>query len=124
MPSREDVDAFVAQVLRGEFVEAIQDWYAEDAETRENQGPAKVGRAALIQGETELLARTLSARAELLSPPLVNGDQAALHWRFTFEGRGGTRVMEEIALQTWKDGRIWRERFFYDPAQAATPASA
>src|SRR5689334_6208707 len=112
MPSRESVDAFVAQVLDGQFVAAIRDWYAEDAETRENQGPPKVGRETLIAGEQALLDRTSGgAKAELLSPPLVSGDRVALHWRFTFQGRSGARVMEEIAWQTWRGEKIWREQF-------------
>ena len=121
MPSRETVEAFVAQVLRGEYVEAIADWYAEDASMQENQEPPRVGREVLMAGEAAMLERTTKAVAELLSPPAVSGDQVALHWRFTFtfKGRGTVVSLEEIAWQTWKGDRIWRERFFYDPATVA-----
>lgn len=37
MPSRETVDAFVAQVVSGDHVGAIRDWYADDATMQENQ---------------------------------------------------------------------------------------
>ena len=121
MPSRQSVEAFVAQVLGGDHVNAIRDWYAEDASMQENQDAPRVGREALMAGEAEMLARAAKVETELLSPPLVNGDLVALHWRFTFtsRGRGTVRSFEEIAWQTWRGDKVWREQFFYDPAQRA-----
>jgi hypothetical protein len=34
---------------------------------------------------------------------------------------GATRVMDELALQTWDGDRIAAERFYYDPAQIRLP---
>ena len=119
MPSRETVEAFIAEVIGGRYLEAIGDWYAEDASMQENQAPPRVGREALLAGEAETLRRSEKAVAELVSPPAVSGDHVAIHWRFTFtsKGRGSVVSFEEIAWQTWKGDRIWREQFFYDPAQ-------
>jgi hypothetical protein len=74
-----------------------------------------------MAGEAAMLERVASVVTELMAPPLVHGDQVAIHWRFTFtfKGRGSVRVFEEVAWQTWKGDRIWRERFFYDPATTA-----
>ncbi|MBL8769878.1 MAG: nuclear transport factor 2 family protein [Phenylobacterium sp.] len=118
MPTRETVDAFVAQVLRGEHVEAIRDWYAEDASMQENQQPPRAGRETLMAGEARTLARVAAVKTELLAPPLVDGDRVAIHWRFTFTSKAGEdRSFEEIALQTWRGDKVWREVFWYDPAQ-------
>jgi hypothetical protein len=121
MPTLATVEAFIAQVVGGDHVGAIRDWYAEDASMQENAEPPRVGRELLIAGEAAMLERVAKVETELLSPPTVNGDQVGLHWRFTFtfKGRGSVRVIEEIAWQTWKGDKIWRERFFYDPATAA-----
>jgi len=121
MPDRATVETFIAQVLSGDHVGAIRDWYADDASMQENQGEPRVGREVLMAGEAEMLSRTTKVVTELLAPPLVAGDRVAIHWRFTFtfKGRGSVRVIEEIAWQTWKGDKIWRERFFYDPATAA-----
>jgi hypothetical protein len=119
MPSRAAVEAFVAQVLRGDHVGAIADWYAEDASMQENLEPPRVGRETLIAGEKAMLARAATVKTELLAPPVVDGERVAIHWRFTFTShKGAVRSLEEIAWQTWRDGKIWRETFFYDPAQA------
>lgn len=120
MPSRETVEAFVAQVLSGDHVEAIRDWYAEDASMQENQDAPRVGREALMEGERQVLARVQSMETELVAPPLVQGDHVAIRWRFTSTSRRGTvRVLEEVAWQEWRGDRIWRETFFYDPKQMA-----
>ena len=125
MPARATVDAFVAQVLSGDHVGAIRDWYADDASMQENQEAPRVGRETLMAGEAEMLARVASVKTELLAPPLVDGDRVAIHWRFTFTSRkGAARSFEEIALQTWRGDRIWREVFWYDPAQTNVAAAA
>ena len=118
MPARETVEAFVAQVLAGEHVEAIRDWYAEDASMQENQDAPRVGREALMEGERQMLARVAKVETQLLSPVIVEGDRVAIHWRFTFTSpKGSVRSFEEIAWQEWRGEKVWREVFFYDPAQ-------
>src|SRR5262245_36160529 len=120
MPSRAAVEAFVAQVLREEHVEAIRDWYAEDASMQENQDAPRVGRQVLMEGEAATLARVASMKTELLAPPAIDGDRVAIHWRFTSTSHKGTvRSFEEIAWQEWRDDKILREVFFYDPRQMA-----
>ena len=118
MPSRETVDAFVAQVVTGDHVEAIRDWYADDASMQENQDPPRVGRELLMAGEAQILARQASVVTELLAPPMVEGDRVEIHCLFTFTSKKGhTNSFEEIAWQTWRGDKIWREVFFYDPGQ-------
>jgi ketosteroid isomerase-like protein len=121
MPTREAVEAFVAQVVSGDHVGAIADWYADDASMQENHEPPRVGRAILMEGERQTLARVAKVETEVLSPVMVDGERVAIHWRFTFTSpKGKVRRFEEIAWQTWRDGKVWREVFFYDPAQMQT----
>ena len=118
MPSRETVDAFIAQVLTGDHVEAIRDWYAEDASMQENQAEPRVGRELLMAGEQKTMDRVAGVKTELLAPPLVDGDRVAIRWRFTFTNKdGSTRTIEEVAFQAWAGDKVQRETFFYDPAQ-------
>jgi len=118
MPTRVAVDAFIDQVLAGDFVGAIECWYAEDATIQENQGRPRGGRGVLIAGERRTLSGVVSAGAELLGPPLIDGNHVAIRWRFTFvRPDGSRRVMEEVAWQRWRGDRIVEEIFFYDPAQ-------
>jgi hypothetical protein len=116
--ARETVDAFIAHVLSEDHVGAIRDWYADDAWMQENQEPPRVGRDVLMAHEAASLARVAGVESELLGGPMIDGDQVAIRWRFTFTTRSGRKLaMEEVAWQTWKDGKIQTETFFYDPKQ-------
>ena len=119
MPNREVVDAFIAQVLSGDHVGAIRDWYAEEAWMQENQNAPRVGRTLLMEQEAATLARMERVDTELLAPPLIDGDRAVIRWRFTFAPKGGGKgfTMEEVAWQTWRGDKIVAETFFYDPKQ-------
>lgn len=118
MPTRETVEAFIADVMSEDHVGAIERWYAEGASMQENQAAPRVGREVLMAGERRTLSRVAGVKTERLGGPLIEGDQAAIRWRFTFTLPDGTqRSQEEVAWQTWRDDKIWRETFFYDPAQ-------
>lgn len=120
MPSLASVEAFVKDVLSNDHVGAIERWYAPDASMQENQGQPRIGRDLLMEGERRTLAGVAGVETELMAPPAIAGDHAAIRWRFTFTGRDGARfVIEEVAWQLWRDDKIWRETFFYDPAQRA-----
>ena len=118
MPSRERVQAFVAVVEAGRFVEAIEAFYTEAATMQENQQPPRGPRAALVEGEKKTLAAHNEARTLPGSTFVVDGDRVAIRWTFEFTRRDGKRFrMEELALQRWRGDRIAEERFFYDPEQ-------
>ncbi|MFZ2031219.1 MAG: nuclear transport factor 2 family protein [Vitreimonas sp.] len=120
MPTHEMVDAFVAHVVSGDHVGAIRDWYAEDASMQENQSEPRRGRAILMAHEANALARSKRVDTELLAPPIIDGDRVVIRWRFTFiprEDGAQPRSMEELAWQTWRNGKIRSETFFYDPKQ-------
>jgi len=119
MPSRHTVEAFIAQVVSGDHLGAVRDWYHDDAWTQENQAaPIQGGQAALMKREAAMMERTQSVRTELLGGPLIEGEQVAIRWRFTFAFKdGGKLQQEEIAWQTWRGEKIAAETFFYDPAQ-------
>ena len=118
MPSRERVEALIAMVEQGKYVEAIEAFYTEDASMQENNEPPRIGREKLIEGERRMLAAHKEARTQPGSTFLLEGDRAMIHWVFVFTRRDGTSFrMEELAEQRWRGDRIVEERFFYDPAQ-------
>jgi hypothetical protein len=47
---------------------------------------------------------------------LIDGDRSMVEMHLDATTRDGYRIhIEEVGLQTWKDGRIIHERYFYDP---------
>lgn len=126
MPSRALVEAFVAQVVGGDHVGAIRDWYHHDAWMQENQAPPrKGGREALMGQEAAMLARSENVVTELLGGPVIEGDTVAIRWRFSFRFKDGSALrLEEVAWQAWRGDKIATETFFYDPGQRTQSGSS
>lgn len=118
MPSREVLEAFVAAVESGDHAGAIARFYTEDASMQENLNPPRQGRDALVAHEQKVLDRAKEVRTTCVRPVLVDGDTVVIHWIFEFEFKDGSkRRIEELAHQTWRGDKVWRERFYYDPSQ-------
>ncbi|HWD26465.1 MAG TPA: nuclear transport factor 2 family protein [Rhizomicrobium sp.] len=118
MPNRDVVDGFVALVESGDYVGALERYYAEDASIQENNEPPRVGRDVLVASERMVMAGFKSIAAKRAGPVLIDGDQVAIRWSFVFERQdGATFTLDEIAWQRWHGGRIAEEKFFYDPKQ-------
>ncbi|HEX4742354.1 MAG TPA: nuclear transport factor 2 family protein [Caulobacteraceae bacterium] len=126
MPSRSLVEAFVAQVVGGDHVGAIRDWYRDDAWMQENQAPPREGgREALMSREAAFLAACEQVHTELVGGPAIEGDTVAIRWRFTFRLKDGSTLrQEEVAWQTWRGDKIATETFFYDPGQNTRSGSS
>lgn len=126
MPSPETLARFVQRVEQNAHVQAIEEFYADDASMQENTQPPRVGKAALIENERRAMARARSVHSQCVGPVFVHGERVVIRWRFRFEGLDGSvRELEELAYQEWRGEQILREQFFYDPAQfAPRPASA
>lgn len=56
MPSRDRVQALIALVERGKYVEALQQFYAADATMQENNQPPRGGLEQLIKHEQGVIA--------------------------------------------------------------------
>lgn len=118
MPDRSRVEALIAAVVRGDYVQAIADFYHPEASMQENHQPPREGRKALMENEEKIL-KAMRIRAHPVDTCLIDGDRVVIHWTFDMTDQAGaTRRLEELALQHWRGDRIERERFFYDPASA------
>jgi ketosteroid isomerase-like protein len=116
MPSRTRLEEFIAAVESGDHAGAIERFYTEDASMQENTAPPRVGRDLLVAHERAVLSRMSNVESKCVSS-IVEGDRVAIHWNFVLtEKNGKMRRFDEVALQEWRGERIFRERFFYDPA--------
>ena len=112
-------------VEAGEFVEAMEMYYADDATMQENNEPPRVGLPSLIAHERRVLATAGRSKARCLTPPVIDGNTVVLHWEFVFASPTGATIrLEELAFQTWRGDRLVTERFLYDPRQMRPALSA
>ncbi|MFN0160599.1 MAG: nuclear transport factor 2 family protein [Burkholderiales bacterium] len=118
MPAIARVEAFIAMVESGQHAEAIEDFYHPEASMQENLGPPRQGRDALVARERKMLEGVAEVRSHKVGPVFVSGDTVVINWVFDFVMRSGRSfTLDEVAWQIWRDDRILRERFYYDPGQ-------
>ena len=112
--TRERVEALIALAEQNKFLEAIQEFYAEDATMQENNQPPRAGLPALLENERRVLASLKEIRVNRAASFLVDGDRAAINWVYHFiDIRGRDIHRNEMAYQVWRNGKIVSERFFY-----------
>ncbi len=119
MPNRERVATLVALVEEGMLIDALHEFYAEDAQSQDNQDPPLQGRQRLIANAQHLLrsVRGLRVRA---ADWMLDGDRTRIRWIYEFTGHDGRRHrQEEVARQRWRGDRIVEEHTQYEPAAAA-----
>jgi hypothetical protein len=120
MPSRARLDEFIRVVESGDHAGAIERYYTEDASMQENVAPPRVGRDTLVAHERGILARMRHVYSKAVAS-VVEGDRVAIHWIFELtDETGKVHRVDEVALQEWRGDRIFRERFFYQPAKPAS----
>jgi ketosteroid isomerase-like protein len=118
MPDRDRVQALIAIVQQGRYVDALESFYSDDASMQENLDPPRRGLQTLIEGERRVMAGFREIRTRKVQALFVDGDRAAINWVFDFVGHdGSTFTQDEVALQRWRGDKIVEERFYYDPAQ-------
>ena len=116
MSTRDQVTQFVRLVEANRIVDAIDQFYDEQVSMQDNLNAPTVGKAANRERERQFFGGITVHQNRALSVA-VDGDQAVIHWLFEFTGGDGKRYrMDQLAQQEWKDGRVVRERFYYDSA--------
>ena len=116
MSTRERVLELIEYVKAGRIVDAFQEFYGEEVTTQENRHAPTVGKTVNLARERAVGESVEHIHEATARAVAVDGDQAFIEWVFDVTTRDGKRIrIEEIAQQTWRQGRIERERFFYDP---------
>jgi ketosteroid isomerase-like protein len=119
---KQQVQHLVELVEQGRMLEAIETHYGENVAMQENLDAPTVGLAANIAREREFFDSLLSVKFRAQSV-IVEGDRAAINWVFDYTTADGQRYrMDQIAVQTWRDGKIVHERYIYDTATLAIAA--
>ncbi|MCA9461505.1 MAG: nuclear transport factor 2 family protein [Nitrospira sp.] len=114
MSIKTQVQAVIDGILNGNILETFDAYYADDVVMSENQKDERVGKAANRQYEIQFLENVQAFHGGQVGRVIVDGNHAAVEWTFDMTLKGGNRVtMHQVAVQTWKDGKIIREDFYH-----------
>lgn len=117
MSNRAAANDLVTMVTNGKLMEAFEKYYDEDVVMQENRKDPTVGKSANRVREEQFVGSVEAVHAMSAPSVVVDGDEVVIHWLGDVTFKGGIRVaMDQLAQQTWKNGKIVRERFIYDSA--------
>jgi ketosteroid isomerase-like protein len=114
MPNIAQLDAELNDMIRqGKALEAFERFYADDVVMMEND-QAFVGKDVNRKREQEFFGNIKDVHAAGIGATAVSGNTSFCEQSFDATLADGTRIrMEEVAVRTWKDGKIIKERFYY-----------
>ncbi|MEX1363835.1 MAG: nuclear transport factor 2 family protein [Nannocystaceae bacterium] len=114
MPDIAQLDAELNDMIRqGLALEAFEKFYADDVVMMEND-EAFEGKEANRKREQEFFGNIKEVHSAGIGATAVQGNVSFCEQYFDATFKDGTRVkMDEVAVRTWRDGKIIKERFFY-----------
>ncbi|MFT5359009.1 MAG: ketosteroid isomerase-like protein [Polyangiales bacterium] len=113
MSIRANVQAVIDGISKGDILGTFDEWYADDVVMSENDADERVGKAASRAYE-EAFVNGVEFHAAEVGQVIVDEDHAAIEWAFELTPHGGARtVQKQVAVQTWRDGKIVREVFYH-----------
>jgi ketosteroid isomerase-like protein len=114
MSIKAQVQSVIDGILKGKILETFDTYYADDVVMSENRTEERVGKAVNREYEIKFLDSIQEFHGAQVGRVVVDGDHAAVEWSFDITFKDGNRVkMQQVAVQTWKDGKIIREDFYH-----------
>ena len=117
MPTKNQVAQLVRLVEANRILEAIDEFYDDNVSMQDNLNLPVVGKDANRERERAFFG-SITVHGNRALSVAIDGDQVVIHWLFEFTGGDGKRYrLDQLSHQDWRDGRIVRERFYYDSAR-------
>ncbi len=114
MSINNQVQAVIDGILGGKILETFDAYYADNVVMSENGKDERVGKEKNREYEIQFLESVQEFHGAKPGRKIVDGNHAAVEWTFDVTFKGGNRVqMQQVAVQTWKDGKIVREDFYH-----------
>lgn len=117
MTIQETAEKFVQHLRDGKFIDAIEDFYADNIVSYEMPGAPQEkteGKAEVKNKSVEWEASVQNINSSEISDPLIAGNFFTVTIKMDVDFRErGQMLFEEIAVYEVKDGKIVSDRFFY-----------
>ena len=112
----------IGYVQQGRIIDAMYEFYAPDVQMQENNKPPTVGLEANVERERQFVASVRQWKRFDVASVAVDPQtgRAFVQTELEFDGVDGkTYRIDQVAVQTWRGGKIVHEKFYYDSGAAA-----
>ncbi|PRQ08593.1 nuclear transport factor 2 family protein [Enhygromyxa salina] len=100
-------------IRRGKALEGFEQYYADDVVMMENDQIFE-GKQVNRERELEFFSNVEQVHEFRIGASAVEGDTSFCEQFIDVTFKDGNRMtMDEIAVRTWKDGKVVKERFVY-----------
>ncbi len=102
-------------LAKGEFIEAMKTYLHDDVELREANEVPKKGKAFNVKFEQDFINNQLEEFVRYdINNYSVNGNHSFYDAVMELKLKDGSTMLSEQAVVTeWKDGKIYRERYYH-----------
>jgi hypothetical protein len=115
MTTQELDQALNQQVLAGDIMGAFEKYYADDVVMQENSDEPFPGKEVNREREQKFVDSLAEFHSGSVVSSAVNGNTSFSEWAMDVTFKGGARYkLAQVAVRTWKDGQVVRERFYYN----------
>jgi ketosteroid isomerase-like protein len=102
-------------ILTGRALDGFERFYDDDCVMQENSDAPTVGKEANRQREMEFFDSVAEFHGAEVRSTGVGDGVTFSEWLFDVTFKNGARKrLEQTAVRRWRDGKIVRERFYYD----------
>ena len=118
MTNLERAKDLYSRVAQGQLMDAFETYYAENVVMTEPRG-TREGKDACRKAEEEFLASVETFHGMDVTAFAADEEKGKvlIEVQMDVTFKGGQRVqMEQVAVQTWVNGQIAHERFYYNAA--------
>jgi len=104
-------------ILNGQMLDAFEKYYDEDVVMQENNHEPRKGKTYNRAHEEKFLGSIeefYGAKVHSVAVDEQDGKVAA-EWTLDLKFQGAPRMqMNQVSVQTWKDGKVVHEKFYYN----------
>ena len=102
-------------VLQGKALEAFENHYHDDIVMQENENPPIFGKDANRKREEDFFGSITEFRNAKVLKVAIGEATTMVEWHFDYTHKDwGIRNYSQVAVQEWKDGKIIKEKFYYN----------
>lgn len=101
-------------IAEGKSMEAFEKYYDDKVVMQENEMPPTEGKDANRQRELNFYANIKEFRGARVLAKAAGENISYVTWHFDYTHKEwGMRNYTQVSVQTWKNGKIIKEQFFY-----------
>lgn len=102
-------------VLQGKGMEAFEKYYHDQVVMQENEAEPMVGKDANRKREEEFFSNLSELRTAKPLKVTIGEGITMVEWLYDYTHREwGVRNYSQVSVQEWKDGKIIKEKFYYN----------